>query len=226
MAKPLPDLLRGKYVLRILFKLDEMYFKFGARWWSHRLGKGRRIRIYLPPLPEPVDLRAKLASANIECLFAAGPDEACRIYDYVAEPWRSIFLGQRPRNLEQMVRLVALNLDWYLKPPAPLFRGEWLEVLLAIAAGVLGASVLLTKALTLGMGFFDGRNAVPTTLFGMFPLMLAFVLLFSAPIQRHLLYINELRSYMRELFRDSGVDGNEAEMPLQQGTVAVRKQLQ
>lgn len=226
MAKPLPELLRGKYALRILFKLDEMYIKFGARRGRLNLGKRGRSRTYLPPLPEPADLRTKLASASIERLFAAGPDEVCRIYDYVAEPWRSIFLGQRPRNLEQMVRLVALNLDWYLKPPRRLFRREWVEVLLGIAAGVLGASVLITKALTLGMGFFDGREAVPAMMFGFFPLALAFVFLFSPPVERHLLYINEFRNYVRELFRDRGVDVKEAEKPPQQGTVAVGKQLQ
>lgn len=85
-------------------------------------------------------VRETLAHSNIAVLLAAGPQQACQIYDYVPSPWRELYLGARPRSIEEVTRLVALNLDWYLKPPARLIRAEW--IWLGLAALILLASTV------------------------------------------------------------------------------------
>jgi hypothetical protein len=59
-------------------------------------------------------------------MLAAGPAELDIIYEHVPRALQPIVLGPKPRKLGESIRLLARNLDWYLRSPAPLMRPVWL----------------------------------------------------------------------------------------------------
>jgi hypothetical protein len=77
-------------------------------------------------------LASRLEQAQIALLLASGPVEVCRIYDYAPHGLELLLLGPKPQTIEQATRCVALNLDWYLNEPQPLFRWEWVKKLFAV----------------------------------------------------------------------------------------------
>ena len=92
-------------------------------------------------------LLKRLAAAKPELLLAGGPEEANRIFEYAPPLLAPFVLGSPAKTLEQAVRLIALNLDWYLIPPRPLIRGEWFWQLLALgllAWGTVGVIALVS----------------------------------------------------------------------------------
>lgn len=82
------------------------------------------IRIGLPRYEQEMDRR--IAKAGIAEHLAAGTDWIEEIYAYTAWPLSLFFLGARPRKFKGWVRLLAMNIDWYMGEKRRLFRPEWI----------------------------------------------------------------------------------------------------
>ena len=201
-----PETLRGKYLLRINLALEDLYLRVTAR--CHATLSARNsilVRRLVQPLPEPAKVADEVGRANIEQLFTAGPEELLKIYDYVSEPWRTVFLGSKPKSIEGIAWLVARNLDWYLVPPQPLLRPEWL----AITGAAAGSLVLCAAIAALIIG---------TPISALTSLsVIAFLVLqglawrgvaaeFSGGFHRQRVYIDALRRHVRSLMY--GADGS------------------
>ena len=189
--------------MRVQFELDRLYFRMNARGALVGRVRGpaadRRSR---DRLPSRELLREKIAKARVEQLLAAGPEEACRIYEFVREPWRTVFLGPKPKDIEGVTRLIALNLDWYLEPPRQLFRHEWSLGLGALAGLIIAlassVSLLALHAYPATVPVWVGGFVTPYVAV----LVLGLAALFAQDYERHERHIGELRNYLREVFRD------------------------
>ncbi|MBN2082378.1 hypothetical protein JW859_09255 [bacterium] len=87
-------------------------------------------------------LKRQIDRAGIAVLLASDPSEASRIYEYVDYPFNQLMLGPKPKTLEEVTRLVAQNLDWYIGPPRRLFRPEWV-----LLPGIILVMLLVTITL-------------------------------------------------------------------------------
>lgn len=77
------------------------------------------------------------------------------IYICTPRPWREIFLGSPPKDLEGMAKLVAWNLDWYIARPSIHFRWSWM-------VGI----VLIGYSLAFGIGVWNDYLFAPFVFFG------------------------------------------------------------
>jgi len=166
--------------------------------------------LLLPSSPSPESLRGKLEKAKIERLFAGGPDDICRIYEYVSEPWRAWFLGHRPQSIEGMARLVVRNLDWYLEPPAPLFKREWLYQIVILVASVVGVAGAVGLHSLGSHALLIIWVILLLALLGASPARVA-VSLVVDDLSLDPVNVDVLRKYLREIFRDSGIEVPAAE---------------
>jgi hypothetical protein len=147
---------------------------------------------FASPSYEMKHFMAKLAKSQVEVLLADGPEQVSRIYDYVPYPWGALFLGSRPRTIEQATRLVALNLDWYVRAPTPLFRLEWIGT--CLAALILLACTIGLLLLALDVLPFSGGSVM---------LMLATALLIWLLMhgdQRRAAWINALHDHLKDVY--------------------------
>jgi hypothetical protein len=85
-------------------------------------------------------LQARIDAAQLAVLLSSGPEEANRIFEYVPAHLTGLLVGERAKTIEEAVRLVAANLDWYLEPPRRLWRSEWRQ-LGWCAAGMLFCTI-------------------------------------------------------------------------------------
>ncbi|MBN2082393.1 hypothetical protein JW859_09330 [bacterium] len=201
MKQPLPELLRGKYLLRMNLALEALYQRVSARCNTSLPARNSvLVRRLVPALPKAEDVIDQVGRANIEQLFTAGPEEALKIFDYVPEPWHSVFLASKPKSIESIARLVALNLDWYLEPPRPLLRREWRAV-----AGAAAASLVLCAAIT---ALLVGTSATALTIISVvvFFTMLNTVwcgaaALYGSGYHRQQVYLDALRHHFRGLVK-------------------------
>lgn len=102
-------------------------------------------------------LLKRLEAAKPELLIAVGPEEVNRIFEYASALLAPFVLGQRAQTLEQAVRLLALNLDWYLAPPVPLVRNEWfwnLTMLACLGCGTVSIIVSMAGIYSIYAGPF------------------------------------------------------------------------
>jgi hypothetical protein len=155
---------------------------------------------YLPVLPTREELRAKLEGSRIEQLLTAGPAEAASIHDYVRQPWRSIFLGHKPRDIEGITRLIALNLDWYLETPRPLLRKEWVINAIAAAIAVMGIVAFLALVFVMGDSFFTTYWGIPLNWIILIPVMVSTMTLSMPDTERHMLHVKALKDYLQDVF--------------------------
>jgi hypothetical protein len=70
--------------------------------------------------------------------LALGPREVLRIYEHTPEPWRTIFLGQRPATLRGTARTLIRHLAWYLKPTERYIPRDWLPIAAVLFWPILG----------------------------------------------------------------------------------------
>jgi len=138
------------------------------------------------------NFRKQLVKSQVAVLLADGPDQVSRIYDYVPYPWGEVFLGPRPQTIEQATRLVALNLDWYVRAPARLFRLEWLGICLA-------ALILLAGTISLLLFLLDVLPFSGSSILALLASTLVIWLLMHGD-QRRATWIEALHSYLRDLY--------------------------
>lgn len=67
-----------------------------------------------------------------------GPREVLRIYEHTPEPWRTIFLGQRPASLRGTARTLIRHLAWYLKPTERYIPRDWIPIAAILFWPILG----------------------------------------------------------------------------------------
>ncbi len=79
------------------------------------------------------------------------------IYTSTPRPWRGLFMGSPPLDLAGTAKLVAWNLDWYIKRPGLHFRTSWI-VIIAIVGSMFG----------LALGMEPNYNFVIAFLLGIF----------------------------------------------------------
>jgi len=82
-------------------------------------------------------------SAVLEKLIL-GSSDLDEIYAWTPWPWSIVFLGFRPKRLNGWVKLVALNIEWYLREPRRYFRLRW--AVLAIASVYLVTYIVFPLA--------------------------------------------------------------------------------
>jgi hypothetical protein len=156
-------------------------------------------------LQDAPTLRKALARSGIAVLLAEGPDQACRIYDHVPAVWGELFLGPRPRTVEQTTRLVALNLDWYLKPPAPLFRAEW--IWLSLAGLIMLAGTLCFLLSLMGpLGYGGWSYFLP-------PLVATLVWIALQGDYSRAVWIRQLHEHLRETYAAQPAEPTPPEKP-------------
>jgi len=203
MKQPVPELLRGKYMLRINLELEKQYQRILARCHASLPARSSRLARWLGlALPSQEEARERIRRENIVQILTAGPEEATRILEYVSEPWRSVFLGFKPKGIEEIARLVALNLDWYLVPPKSLLRPEWV----ALVGAVVGTAALIAAITALFLsGSSSAFSCVPAIvlfglLCGLWPGALGF---YFRGFHRQAYYLDALRKEIRELSRSA-----------------------
>jgi hypothetical protein len=87
-------------------------------------------------------LRQELAQSQLLSRFIDGWDELPDITTYVHRKFRSFImwpavLREKPSPLQQQVRFLVNNLDWYVKPPKRLIRWQWINAIVRAVTGVL-----------------------------------------------------------------------------------------
>lgn len=114
-------------------------------------------------------LSKSLQHSGLVELISAGSDELLRIYNHAKEPWRTVFLGIRPRTLRESVRFLAANLSWYLNPPCDFIPLGWLPRVLTGLPGILALLYIFVQISRPGWAAFS--STVPNTSYtGFIPL--------------------------------------------------------
>jgi len=153
------------------------------------------LRIYRRSVAE--QLRG---SALIERM-ALGWESLPDIHRWTVYPWR-LTLGPRPATLKGMVRLVARNLDWYLREPRSLFRWHWLYgpacVAVLFAAIIMEESGLLAAAMA-GFGILQPSNTWTAMLLG-YTGAIVVVSIGQYGLMRQTVRVQVMRDYLAELF--------------------------
>ncbi|MBN2082380.1 hypothetical protein JW859_09265 [bacterium] len=121
MSEERPAARHSRYERRVLDELERLMQQTRPGCTSvHRLTRTKKDRLI-----------KRIDRAGIAVLLAADPNTACRIYDHVPVQLRGLLLGPRPKTIEEVTRLVASNLGWYLEPTRTLLRAEWWQMILS-----------------------------------------------------------------------------------------------
>ncbi|MBN2083523.1 hypothetical protein JW859_15115 [bacterium] len=147
-------------------------------------------------------IRGKIEGSGIVEKILLGPEQLEVIYRYVPWPW-AIFIGLRPRDIQGWTKLVARNLEWYLEEPKPLFRVEWVAVVVYLVISITYAVAMnfALHAVRSGSTTALPSGIIPTLIIGSLPIF--FGLYQSHYSQRMLTGVDELKAFIRERFADA-----------------------
>ncbi|MBN2082582.1 hypothetical protein JW859_10315, partial [bacterium] len=79
-------------------------------------------------------LDAAINGSSLADRLIMGAHELPDIHQYIRLPFPFMVVGFKPRNLTELARLVATNLDWYLAEPKPVIRLSWILNYLSLMA--------------------------------------------------------------------------------------------
>jgi hypothetical protein len=102
------------------------------------LGDYFACRLYKRRLTHTIAVQ--LRQSGLAELISFGPNELLLIFDNAIEPWRTMFLGIRPKTLQGTVRLIAANLLWYCSPPRRFIPLGWLP---RLCLGLFGLAAMI-----------------------------------------------------------------------------------